>query len=598
MKRNWELEDLIEHFTFLPNELALTENKVGDARLGFAVMFKFFQYEARFPYSKNEIPKVVIEYIAKQIKVDESLFEHYELDSRTYFSHKAQIREFFGFREPTAEDTNNMTEWLCKHVLYYDLDIDHLKTEVLKRFRELHIEPPTPDRVDRLTKSAIYTYENQFFQDIYQKLSKECISRMDCLINDLTTYDETEIDYSTEGDSMSFSELRADPGRIGLESVFREVVKLKTIQQLGLPENLFSNMPQKVVKKYKLRAVSEDIRELRRHPEPVRYTLLSAFFWLRCREITDNLIELLIQIIHRISVRAERKVEKQFINDFKKVNGKTNILFQMADAALNNPDGIVRQVLYPVVSENTLKAIVKEFKNTGAQYRQKVYTVMRASYANHYRRMVPQILDTLEFRSNNEVHQPVIKALELIKKYYNIGSHYFSDVENIPIEGVIRSGMREAVIEKDEEKGIERINRMNYEIVALQALRDKLRCKEIWVVGADRYRNPDEDLPTDFEERREENYRALKQPLDADEFINKIRQAMYDGLSKLDIGMPKNSKVRLTDRGTGWITISSSEPQQEPINLSKLKAEIMRHWPMTNLLDVLKEADLMINFTD
>lgn len=55
---------------------------------------------------------------------------------------------------------------------------------------------------------------------------------------------------------------------------------------------------------------------------------------------------------------------------------------------------------------------------------------------------------------------------------------------------------------------------INYEIVSLQALRDKLRCKEIWVVGADRYRNPDEDLPTDFQERREENYKALKQPLD------------------------------------------------------------------------------------
>lgn len=158
---------------------------------------------------------------------------------------------------------------------------------------------------------------------------------MDILINDLTSYDETEFDYNTDGDSISFTDLRADPGRIGLESVFREVTKLKTIQQLELPDNLFNNIPEKILKKYKLRAVSEDLRELRRHLEPLRYTLLSAFFWLRCREITDNLIKLLIQIIHRISVRAERKVEKEFINDFRRVNGKTNILFQMADAALN-----------------------------------------------------------------------------------------------------------------------------------------------------------------------------------------------------------------------------------------------------------------------
>lgn len=190
-----------------------------------------------------------------------------------------------------------------------------------------------------------------------------------------------------------------------------------------MTDNLFTNVPQKVLKKYRQRAVSEKLPELRRHPDPIRYTLLAAFFWIPSREITDNLIELFNQIIHRISVRDERKVEKELINDFRRVNGKTNILFQMADAALSNPDGIIKQVLFPVVSENTLRALVKEFKNTGSAYRKKVYTVMRASYGSHYRRMVPELLNTLEFRSNNDVHQPIIKTLDIIKKYYSIGTH-------------------------------------------------------------------------------------------------------------------------------------------------------------------------------
>lgn len=596
MKRHWELDELIDHFTFIPNELTQISNKTGETRLGFSVLFKFFQYEARFPNHKNEIPKEVVLYISKQLNLDSSLFDNYDWSGRVIKYHRAQIRDFFGFREPTVEDINNVTEWLSKNVFYHDADIDNLKEEAYNKFRELQLEPPTSDRMERLTRSAIFTYENQFFQETFDKLSKEAILKMDTLINDLTTYDENEIDYNTE-DSLSFSELRSDPGRIGLESVFREVTKLKTIQQINIPDNLFNNIPNKILKKYKQRAVSEDLRELRRHPEPLRYTLLSAFFWLRCREITDNLIELLIQIIHRIGVRAERKVEKELINDFRRVNGKTNILFQMADAALKNPDGIVKQVLFPVVSEKTLSDLVKEFKNTGSAYKQKVYTIMRASYASHYRRMVPEILDILQFRSNNEMHKPIIKALEIIRKYYNIGTHYFSDTELIPIDGVVRPVMREAVIEKDD-LGQERINRMNYEIVTLQSLRDKLRCKEIWVVGADRYRNPDEDLPTDFEERREENYKALKQPLDSEEFINNIKQEMYSGLIKLDNDMPKNSKVRLSTKSNGWITLSPSEAQDEPMNLSKIKAEIMRQWPMTNLLDVLKEADLRINFTN
>src|SRR5699024_59757 len=62
--------------------------------------------------------------------------------------------------------------------------------------------------------------------------------------------------------------------------------------------------------------------------------------------------------------------------------------------------------------------------------------------------------------------------------------------------------------------------------------------------------------------------------------------------------LPKNPNVRVTTKGNGWISLSPLEPQQEPAHLSRLKAEVMRRWPMTNLLDILKEADLRVNFTD
>lgn len=126
-----------------------------------------------------------------------------------------------------------------------------------------------------------------------------------------------------------------------------------------------------MIRTYRQRAVSEDIRELRRHPDPIRYTLLAAFFWCRGREITDNLVELIIQIVHRIGARAERKVEKEFLRDFRKVSGKTNVLFRMAEKAVEQPDGIVRDVLFPVVGEDKLKDIVKEMKHTGPSYKQK-----------------------------------------------------------------------------------------------------------------------------------------------------------------------------------------------------------------------------------
>jgi hypothetical protein len=67
---------------------------------------------------------------------------------------------------------------------------------------------------------------------------------------------------------------------------------------------------------------------------------------------------------------------------------------------------------------------------------------------------------------------------------------------------------------------------MVYEVVTFQALREHLRCKEIWITGADRWRNPDQDLPADFEARRAEHYASLRKPLDPAAFITGLREEM------------------------------------------------------------------------
>lgn len=188
MKRHWELDELIDHFTFLSKEFLLLGNKTGSTRLEFAILFKFFQYEAHFPHHKNEIPKDVARYIAKQLHLDSSLFDEYDWDNRSIKYHRAQIREFFGFREVNEDDIQTTTDWLCKHVVDHNADSDILKEEAYKRFRELHIEPPTADRLDRMITSALFVYETQFFQETFQKLPTACIPKMDALINNLALY--------------------------------------------------------------------------------------------------------------------------------------------------------------------------------------------------------------------------------------------------------------------------------------------------------------------------------------------------------------------------------------------------------------------------
>src|SRR5207302_9763007 len=94
----------------------------------------------------------------------------------------------------------------------------------------------------------------------------------------------------------------------------------------------------------------EEPSRLHAHPRAKRLTLLAALCLLRAQEITDGLVDLLIHIVHKIDVRAEKRVEQEYLNEFKRVANKEGILYRIAEAAVEHPDEPVREVVFPVYS--------------------------------------------------------------------------------------------------------------------------------------------------------------------------------------------------------------------------------------------------------
>ena len=328
-----------------------------------------------------------------------------------------------------------------------------------------------------------------------------------------------------------------------------------------------------------------------------KYSLLAIFFWIREREITDNLLDLFISVIHKIDSKAVRKVEKEILQENKKVYGKNNIFSRLTELTLNNPDGIIKDVIYPEFNQELLLTLLKEFNSKGISYRTRIYTVMKGSYSRHYRRMIPELLNLLTFKTNNIANQTILEGLEVVKEYFNTNLKHFIINETLPIEGILHARWKQSVLEKDE-YGNEIIGKINYEICVLQALREKLKCKEIWVVGAEKYQNPEKDLPEDFEKKRKEYYELLNQPLNVETFLDSLKTLLTKSLQALNSNVLINSKVKISSQKGGRIIITPAEAQKEPMNLSSMKNELMKKWPMTNLLDILKETDFFTDFTD
>ncbi|ASY61231.1 Mobile element protein (plasmid) [Sinorhizobium sp. CCBAU 05631] len=271
--------------------------------------------------------------------------------------------------------------------------------------------------------------------------------------------------------------------------------KLALIQRLDLPQDILATTGKAWVEQIVRRVAGEKAWEMRRHAPAKQIGLYAIYLSSRQAQLTDAMVDLLIETIHKIGSRSKRKVVGEIAKDIERVYGKEQLLVDIAIASIDEPAGRVCDVIFPIVGKG-------------------------------------------------------------------------------------------------------RVNRITYELCVLTQLRDCIRSKEIWVVGADRYRNPDDDLPWGFEVRRDAYYSGLNLTPDARAFTAGIRAELEHELRLLNETIPRNGKVRLLWRGENRISITPFKPLPEPKGLEAIKGEIGQRWPMTGLLDVLKEAALDTGLLD
>lgn len=161
-----------------------------------------------------------------------------------------------------------------------------------------------------------------------------------------------------------------------MKTLLQEVKKLQILRQVGLPDNLFQSLRAKHLQVYRTRAATESIWELRRHPVPIRYTLVAAFCWKRQQEVSDQLIDLLNGVIQKLKRRAEQRVAEEVFQDFKQVTGKHQLLYRIATVCLANPSGSIQEHIYPIASPQILQNIIQEFQSKGVTYQQRIHKVV------------------------------------------------------------------------------------------------------------------------------------------------------------------------------------------------------------------------------
>ena len=584
--REFTQEELLDHFFLDPQDrYQISEMSRSDAnRLGQAVLLTTYRFLGYPPTQAEEIPNQLIEWLANQLGADPTLFASgYGWRQRVWWRHLAWTRERSGTVAFNPEEHQALlTFWLLDNGADLLTRSEWMKSAV-HFFRDNGIELPQRSEMLRLVGSIRRQFEERLFNKIASILDQETRAWMDRLLE-------------TDTGNSNFDWLKTPPGKPGMKTYLTEADKLRLIREF--PFDRSHCPPGLSLRRFRYlctRVAAEDASLMRTHPPERRYTLLFVWLCARKAEVTDHLVSLFLQIIRKVERKGKDELKSEV--DLVKVYGTRNLLHKLARASRARPDSPIGAVMLEELGEDTLRTLYQEIEqeqiSLDVARARKVQKKFRG-----YQKMVTTMMEVLDFRTRSDKREPLLKAMALIAEHADSKATFISE----PLPPGFQAGVWEKAI-LDQSPDGKRIRRKALEVCVLSQLEEALKCKDVWVEGAYRFRDPDQDLPGDWSERRPYYYKKLSLPTRSGEFVESLKSELEQALKeanrvqsrrKKDAGGPE---IRRTASGKAHLHVPTPAKRPEREILGEIKDRVSLRYGVLDLLDILAEVDRRVDIS-
>jgi TnpA family transposase len=580
--RRFSEDELRDHFFLGPEEVALARSlRHEQNQLGMAVFLKTYQFLGYTPHYSEDIPQQVVDHISAQFGLPGNVFREYEWRSRLWMDHLGLLRKHFQTRAFEGTDRDLVGDWLdgqgeelLTRSEWAEAAVDYLRNQ--------GIELPQKAELVRLAQSARKRFEDRLFSNVISKLDDKTRLWLDGLLE-------------IEDGTSRFDWLKTPPGKPGKKTFLSEAKKLQLLREFPLDRVDLKGFSERRIKNLRNRVRAEDASLMRQHPPNRRYPLLAAWICSQKMEITDDLVNLFLHIIRRVERKSREALQSEV--DLNKVYGTRRILHQLARACRDRPDAPISTVMLEEMGEETLQALYAELDHGQATLENARAKKVQQKFRG-YQKMVSSMLEVLDFRTGNDKRKPLLEGLALIAKHSDSQKTYIS--EKLPED--LPTGAWEGALVEEGPKG-PRIRRRALEVCVLSQLEEALKCKEVWVQGAYQFRDPDKDLPQDWDEKRPHYYKRLNLPLSSKTFVETLKSELEQSLRKANeyqSGRDKDAggpEVRRTPGGKAYLYVPTPSKRPERSILGEIKDRVDLHFGVLDLLDVLAEVDRRVDLT-
>lgn len=162
-----------------------------------------------------------------------------------------------GFRPVQLADFDKLRQWLIEGILPQEAEERRIRQALYETLKPRKIEPPAVAQIERLARSAQYQFEISLCAPIVEALPESCCQALDAL-----TGPQEDL-YVLNPEEIRLNQLREEAGPARLKGLTAELTELEILQSLELPKDLFIQLYDKIVERYRLRVKTETLTELR-----------------------------------------------------------------------------------------------------------------------------------------------------------------------------------------------------------------------------------------------------------------------------------------------------------------------------------------------
>lgn len=565
-------DDLIQHYTLNDADMALVRQRRGDPnRLGFAVQLCLLRFPGYALGNEFDVPELIIQWVARQIRVDASAWAHYGERDTTRREHLSELRVYLGLQPFGRADLRLLINGLTDLAMQTDKGVI-LANHALSILRKCNVILPRLNVIDRACSEAISRANRRIYRTLVAPLEPHHLRRLDALL---------EI---RPGSGITWlSWLRQSPRKPNSRYMMEHIERLKMFQALALPDGIGRHIHQNRLLKMAREGGQMVPRDLANFEEERRYATLLALVIEGTASVTDELVDLHDRILVRLFSAAKNKHQQQFQKQGKAINDKVRLYTQIGRALVEakqagmDPYDAIEAVL---PWDDFTKSVAEAAQLAQPESFDHLHLVGE-NYST-LRRYTPEFLDVLKMRAAPAA-QSVMDAVDVLRKMNLKGARKVPD--DAPID-FIKARWKPLVLTEDG------IDRRFYELCVLSELKNSLRSGDIWVQGSRQFRDFDEYLlPTaKFEEMRVARTLPVAINTHCDQYL-------AERLDFLDQQLAKVNRLALSDELPDAI-ITDSGLKMTPLDAAVPAAAQALIDQGGNMLPRIKITELLMDVDD